>query len=548
MKIPYRKIIFIISLVLSVFVIVFTSACKEPEDPGSNPLPETVVSGNWTFELNADNTYSVEKYEGNETTITVPTLCEGKTVTKILTNAFNDCTAKSITLPSSIEKIEMGAFSKVSDLEELTIPFVGGDVSYDDSAEITLFGYVFGKTPYIDSIGVSQPLLFGAGANPIFYIPQSLKKVTITGGKVYYGAFSSCVMLEEVNLPQSDTDINSFTFEDCVNLKTVTIPEGVTRIGERAFVGCVSLVNITLPHSLETLDTAVFEDCESLKTIEIPERLTNVEYDNEIGGIFKGCTSLTSITVSPNNTAFSHFEGVVYNKEKTKIKIMPLGYSGPLTLPETITTIDDSILSDLNECLKVNYIWFDDKVNAVYESVGGILYNKDKTEIVAIPRALGEDENDSEVVIESGIQHLPLNAFEYCVNIKKITLPEGVKSIPQFAFAGCTSLQEVVIPESVTYIGTYAFANCTSLETFIVTRNVITMGQMAFSGNKDMKLFIEYTREEIDAMIDKETEGGVEDTNTMWEPYWLLEFEGKLYYVGEWLRDIDGNPYPILVN
>ena len=542
MKKSARKITFLLMLVLCVFALAFSSACKETEDP-TNPPSQTVVEGSWTYQLNSDNTYAISKYEGNETSITVPSVCEGITVTKILANAFSSSVATTIIVPSSIEKIEMGAFNGTSFLENLTIPFVGGDLSYDDSDEITLFGYAFGKTPYTDSVGVVQPLLFGIGQDPIFYLPQSLKKVTITGGKVYYGAFSNCVMLEEVNLPQGDTDVNSYTFENCVNLKTVTIPEGVTRIGDRAFSGCESLETVNLPHSLQTLDSAVFEDCISLKRIEFPERLTNEEYDYEIGGVFDGCTSLVQVTVNPANPVFSHYEGVVYDKNKTKIKVMPLGYSGALTLPETIGEIDANVIEDINKCLKLEYIWFDEKENALYESVGGILYNKSKTQIIAVPRFLGNDENDSIVTIESGVTELPINVFEYCVNIKKVIIPEGVERIPQFAFAGCSSLEEVVIPESVKYLGTYAFASCSSLDYFIVTRNVTAMGQMVFSDNNDMKLYIEYTRDEINKMTEEEQEDGVENTESMWEPYWAFDFLGDLYYSGEWLKDGNGRPY-----
>lgn len=543
MKQSVRKITLLIMLVLCAFVMAFSSACKAPEDP-ETPPSQTVVEGSWTYELNADNTYAISKYDGNETTITVPSVCEGITVTKILSNAFVDCVATTITVPSSVEKIEMGAFKGTSFLENLTIPFVGGDVEFDDSDEITLFGYVFGKTAYMDSVGVVQPLLFGIGQDPIFYVPQSLKKVTITGGKVYYGAFSNCVMLEEVNLPQGDADINSYTFENCINLKTVTIPEGVKRIGDRAFYGCESLETLNLPHSLEILDAAVFEDCYALKRIELPERLTNEEYGFEIGGVFKNCTSLAQVTVNPSNPAFTHYEGVVYNKSKTQIKVMPLGYSGVLTLPETISEIESTILEDINNCLKLEYIWFDEKENALYESVGGILYNKTKTQIVAVPRFIGNDESDSVIVVESTVTELPINTFEYCVNVKKVVLPEGLERIPQFAFAGCTSLEEVVIPSSVKYIGTYAFASCTSFDYFIITRNIASMGQMVFSNNDEMQIFVEYTREEVSQMVEDGNSEGVEDTENMWEPYWSMEFNGRIYYVGEWLIGSNGQPYP----
>lgn len=48
--------------------------------------------------------------------------------------------------------------------------------------------------------------------------------------------------------------------------------------------------------------------------------------------------------------------------------------------------------------------------------------------------------------IPSYITSIPENAFERCLNLKKMTIPESVTIIKTFAFVRCNSLVEVNIP------------------------------------------------------------------------------------------------------
>lgn len=77
-----------------------------------------------------------------------------------------------------------------------------------------------------------------------FYIPSSLKSVTVTGGNILYGAFYNCSSLTSITIPDSVTSIGKYAFYECSGLTSVTIPNSVTSIGAWAFSGCSGLKTV----------------------------------------------------------------------------------------------------------------------------------------------------------------------------------------------------------------------------------------------------------------------------------------------------------------
>jgi hypothetical protein len=86
-------------------------------------------------------------------------------------------------------------------------------------------------------------------------------------------AFSDCVSLVSVTIPDSITSIGEFAFSDCAGLASVTIPASVTSIGDLAFSGCSGLTSITIPAGVTTIGGSVFYGCKSLK----PEVRADIE-------------------------------------------------------------------------------------------------------------------------------------------------------------------------------------------------------------------------------------------------------------------------------
>ena len=110
-----------------------------------------------------------------------------------------------------------------------------------------------------------------------------------------------------------------------------------------------------------------------------------------------------------------------------------------------------------------------------YTSISGILFSKNKTELIQYPAA----KTDSTYIIPDGVTRIDY-AFGSCKNLTSVTIPDSVTSIGDHAFNGCTSLTNITIPNSVTSIGNYSFSGCTNLINITIPDSVTSIGDNAF--------------------------------------------------------------------
>ncbi|WP_051588957.1 leucine-rich repeat domain-containing protein [Ruminococcus sp. NK3A76] len=346
-----------------------------------------------------------------------------------------------------------------------------------------------------------------------FYVCESLKSITIPNSVTNIGedAFYLCESLTSITIPNSVTSIGDYAFCGCKSLTSITIPNSVTSIGKGAFSYCESLTSITIPNSVISIGNLAFYGCDSLTSITIPNSVTS------IGVCAFICQNLRSITVDENNKAFSSYDGVLFNKNKTELITCP-GAKQRLNIPNGVTsigdnafyyckkmtsvTLPDSITSigelAFHACTSLKAIALPDSVksigcgafhscdnimeisipksltsigedafsncknlkrisvdadNTAYSSVDDVLYNKNKTVLIFCP--IGK----SSITIPSGVTSIWHHAF-MCGSITSVVLPDGVKSIGGSAFLGCPGLKSVTIPNSVTSIGDDAFNGC----------------------------------------------------------------------------------------
>ena len=347
----------------------------------------------------------------------------GNGVTSIGSSAFSYCTGlTSITIPNSVKSIGESAFSGCSSLKSITIPIVGAKAGVTSGKTYQYpFGYIFGTSSYDGGVATTQyystTRYYNGYSTSIttattYYIPSSLKSVTVTGGNILYGAFYNCTGLTSITIPDGVTSIDSSAFSGCTGLTSVTIPNSVKSIGESAFSGCTGLTSISVAvgntkyhsegnciieteskkliigcknsiipadGSVTSIGFGAFSDCKGLTSITIPNSVTSIG-----SSAFSGCTGLTSITIpnsvtSIGSSAFSYCTGLT-----------------SITIPNSVTTIGSS-------------------------------------------------------------------AFSGCTGLTSITIPNSVTSIGGSAFRGCSGLTSITIPNSVTSIDNYTFYNCTGL-------------------------------------------------------------------------------------
>ena len=65
------------------------------------------------------------------------------------------------------------------------------------------------------------------------------------------------------------TSVGYGAFSGCIGLTSIEIPNSVTRIGRGAFSGCSTLTSITIPNSVTSIENSAFKGCEALKDLHI---------------------------------------------------------------------------------------------------------------------------------------------------------------------------------------------------------------------------------------------------------------------------------------
>ncbi len=166
------------------------------------------------------------------------------------------------------QSIGLGAFKGCSSLESITIPFVGAKAGVTSSDTYQYpFGYIFGTSSYTGGVATKQ-YYYGFSTSSTtydtYYIPSSLKSVTVTGGNILYRAFYNCSGLTSITIPNSVTSVGRYAFEYCTGFTSVVIPDSVTSIGAYAFEYCTSLTSVTIPDSVTSIGDEAFNGCWNL--------------------------------------------------------------------------------------------------------------------------------------------------------------------------------------------------------------------------------------------------------------------------------------------
>ena len=258
----------------------------------------------------------------------------------------------------------------------------------------------------------------------------------------------------------------------------LVIPETITTIKQNSFSMNNGIKTVTIGDNVTHIDPYSFAYCVSLENISIGKNITQVA---ALVSSLYACPSLKSISVGADNPVFLTEENVLFNKEKTTLFIYPSSRIGETyTIPSGVTTLNSSSLSQLanlkhliipdevisaddaidgsslltitigsgmenlgsdpfNSCSALTTITVNEQ-NQTYSSENGVLFNKDKTQILRYPRS----KTETSFTIPATVTSLVDYTFYRADNLTVLTFEGTPENIESYALP--SSLTTINVP------------------------------------------------------------------------------------------------------
>lgn len=373
------------------------------------------------------------KYAGDSYGLDISFVGENVRLATIGDECFVGSTLTSFTVPVSVRNLAP-ALDPVTGLvyDRMGIGYRAFAGLYDSLETLTF------------ELGGTEPLTIGANAfeNAALLttvtLPARLAAYTTSNGEVVAplanasGVFDSCDLLAEILVEDMagayyaslegvlmTADMKELVMYPMGRENTTfTVPASVTKIHDRAF--CESdITELTFVGGTEnmTIGDEAFARCANIVSITLPENVVSIGDE-----AFFRCTSLETLTLSKKLQSF-----------------------------------DGSMVFDCTALSAINV--GEDGMGDHLSSIGGVLYNADRTTLILYPRA----KTDAELVLDANVKVIAACAFANNGYITSIVLPECLVEINEFAFEYCSSLEKINIPSNVQLIGKNAFRYCREL-------------------------------------------------------------------------------------
>jgi hypothetical protein len=194
-----------------------------------------------------------------------------------------------------------------------------------------------------------------------------------------------------------------------------------------------------------------------------------------------------------------NLETVIYDgnplPENTKIKVIQVadgitdipgyalfskGYGNDdvveINIPASVSSISFMLNFAGNSLVNINV----DPANKFFSSVDGILYNKDETTLLLVPKG----KNFTAFTVPDGVVTIGMGAFSGHKELKAVTFPDSLQVIKSSAFWVCDNLSTIDFGKHLRVIERQAFATCNKLQSIDLPEGITSIGYGAFSASK----------------------------------------------------------------
>lgn len=284
-----------------------------------------------------------------------------------------------------------------------------------------------------------------------------------------YNAFNNCTALESITLTRAVKAIDESLFSGCTALQTVKFPSAsttITEIPDETFYNCRALSNITIPGYITTVGRNAFYGCTSLNSIEFPASVT--EFEGYTQNVFYNCSGLKAIVIR-NTSQVVNIGSFDYPTNFSK------GLAN-IYVPDALVADykDARGWSDVADSIKpLSQLPSDTNVYALLKADGTLVQANSSGAAVSggkvytLPTsstdAPEENKTINKLFIANGTTTIPEYAFRGCDAISEVNIPSTVTTIGDYAFYKCRGLKNVTGGRGVTSVGDKAFSECEAL-------------------------------------------------------------------------------------
>ncbi len=244
----------------------------------------------------------------------------------------------------------------------------------------------------------------------IVYVGEKNKNIMSIDGMVYSKDMKTFVMCPQTRSGEVVIDNNveilgRAAFGKCTDVNRIVLGDKITEIRDICFMYS-GLTELNIPDSCTNIGRDIFFECQGLTTVNIPVGIKELNY-----AIFEG--SYIRDLILPDDSAFAFENGIIYDRNKTKV-ILALGESAEeVVIPEGVIEICDYAFK-----------------------------NQIKMQNVILPESL---------------EKIGIYAFDCCIGLKNIIIPKNVTEICERAFEN-TSMTDILIEgNTVNGINKYTF-------------------------------------------------------------------------------------------
>lgn len=462
------------------------------------------------------------------------------TVTSVAATAFNGCTAlKSINLDSANTAltVEDGVLYNAAKTEILFMP--AAIESFRIPAELTTSNLpaILSGAAGLEEITVEEGnpvyrasggalydmnwnLLLIPAAMTEFVIPKEVTSLTVKDANentLFYGKAIKTITYEDgrtQGLQIQSGAMGQGVFVGLSALESVVLPDD-TVIGAYAFFHCAKLTSITFGKGTGTIGANAFAGT-GIKNLSITEGFTaigdnafldcaalvSVTFPASLTSIastaFSGCTALAEIKLNEGSNSFALENGVLYNKDKTEIILMSTTLTS-FELPASFTS--DAFLQALKANTGLQSVTVA-QGNTAYQAAFGALYDMEWN-LVFVPTGM------TTFKIPKDVTHLGPDGLFSGTAVETVTFEDGGTQPLELVgynggfsgasvFQGASKLTTVNLPARAS-IGEYAFFSMSSLTSVTLSEGITSIGYRAFNSCTKIERLVIPASAKVDA-------------------------------------------------